>query len=1077
MRKIGSFLMMLMLSSVLAFAQTRTVTGVVRDDKGDPVPYATVTEAGTRNAVQADANGNFSIKVGDNARLAISATGFTAQTISVNGNTATIALARSEGQMQEVVVTALGQRRTRNQVPYAAQQVGGDEVSKTRTSNFTNALSGKVAGLEIRQGNTLGGSTNVVIRGNKSISGNNQALFVIDGVPVDNTTARSISATTGASTQARGGGGYDYGNAAADINPDDIESITVLKGAASTALYGSRGGNGVILITTKKGRGRGLGITVNSGVTIGKYDKSTFAKYQKEYGAGYYGGLQDPSGYFGYRDVNGDGTPDLVVPTQLDASHGARFDPNLMVYHWDSFDPSSPNFGKARPWVAAANDPSSIFQTAVSSNQSVLFDGGSEKGFFKLGYTRTDDKGIMPNSKITKNLVNFGGSYNVTSKLTAGINLNYSNIAGRGRYGTGYEDRNMMTTFRQWWQTNVDVQEQKDAYFRNRQNITWNWRGYGTGLTPQYADNPYWALYENYGTDGRNRFIGNTSLNYKPTEWLSILGRISTDFYSELQEERFAVGSHSAASYKRTNHNFRESNYDLMFNFDRDLSSDINVKALLGTNVRDGRDEYIVAQTNGGLVVPRLYSLSNTKNAVTPPYERDEREQVWGNYAGATFTWRDMVTLDATIRNDQSSTLPKGENSYWYPSVSGGFTFSKLLPSATWLSYGKLRANYAQVGNDATPYSVRDVYTVSTGFGSNPVFTVPGTAANLELVPERTSSYEFGVEASFLKNRVGFDVTYYNAKTFDQIFPVPVSTSTGYNSKWLNAGNVRNKGVELSAFGTPVQTRDFSWTANVNWTRNRSKVEELAPGITNVNLGGFVGGVSLNAPLGQPFGILRSTDFVYHENGQPIVGADGYYLITPTSNNNIGDINPDWVGGINNTLRYKNASLSFLVDMRKGGDVYSLDMSYGLSSGLYPETAGLNDLGNPKRNELADGGGVILPGVTEDGKPNTTRISARYSGDAYGYDHMPDKGFVYDASYVKLREVVFSYSLPKSLVSRLRVFQGIDLSVVGRNLWIIHKNLPYADPEENTGAGNFQGYQVGAYPTTKTLGFNIKLRF
>jgi len=1070
--------MMLMLSSVLAFAQTRTVTGVVRDDKGDPVPYATVTEAGTRNAVQADANGNFSIKVGDNARLAVSATGFTAQTISVDGNTATVSLARAEGQMQEVVVTALGQRRTRNQVPYAAQQVAGDEVSKTRTSNFTNALSGKVAGLEIRQGNTLGGSTNVVIRGNKSISGNNQALFVIDGVPVDNTTARSINPATGASTQSRGGGGYDYGNAAADINPDDIESITVLKGAASTALYGSRGGNGVILITTKKGRGRGLGITVNSGVTIGKYDKSTFAKYQKEYGAGYYGGLQDPTGYFGYRDVNGDGVPDLVVPTQLDASHGARFDPNLMVYHWDAFDPSSPNFGKPRPWVAAANDPSSIFQTAVSSNQSVLIDGGSEKGFFKLGYTRTDDKGIMPNSKISKNLVNFGGSYNIIPKLTAGITLNYSNIAGRGRYGTGYEDRNMMTTFRQWWQTNVDVQEQREAYFRNRQNITWNWRGYGTNLTPQYADNPYWGLYENFGTDGRNRIIGNTSLNYKPTEWLSILGRISADVYSELQEERFAVGSHSAASYRRTNHNFRENNYDLMFNFDRNLSSDINLKAILGTNVRDGRDEYVVAETNGGLVVPNIYSLSNTKNPVNAPYERDEWEQVWGNYGGVTFTWRDMVTVDATLRNDQSSTLPKGDHSYWYPSLSTGFTFSKLLPAATWLSFGKLRANYAQVGNDATPYSVRDVYLFEPGYGNNPVMTVPGTAANLELKPERTSSYEFGVEASFLRNRAGFDVTYYNAKTFDQIFQVPVSTATGYNSRWLNAGNVRNKGLELSVYGTPVQGKNFSWNVNVNWTRNRSKVEELAEGVTNVALGRFIGGVSLNAPLGQPFGILRSTDFVYHpDNGQPIVGADGHYLVTSTSNNNIGDINPDWVGGINNTLRYKNASLSFLVDVRKGGDVYSLDMSYGLSSGLYPETAGLNDLGNPKRAPLSEGGGVILPGVTADGKPNTTRISAQYSGDAYGYDFMPDKGFVYDASYVKLREMVLSYSLPKSFVNRLRTFQGIDLSLVGRNLWIIHKNLPYADPEENTGAGTMQGFQVGAYPTTKTLGFNIKLRF
>ena len=1076
MRKIASLFTMLMLCSVLAFAQTRTVSGVVRDDKGGPIPFATVTEAGTKNAVQADASGTFSIKVGENARLAVSATGFAAQTISVSGSNATVTLVRGEGQLQEVVVTAMGQRRTRNQVPYAAQQVGGEDVSKTRTSNFVQNLSGKVAGLEIRQANTLGGSTNVVMRGVKTISSNNQALFVIDGVPVDNTTAKSLSASGSNANQSTGRGGYDYGSASADLNPDDIESITVLKGAASTALYGSRGGNGVILITTKKGRNRGVGVTVNSGVTVGKYDKSTFPKFQKEYGAGYYGTYQDPTGFFGYRDVNGDGIKDLVAPTQDDASYGARFDPNLMVYQWDAFDPTSPNYGKARPWVAGADDPGYIFQNSVASNQSVMIDGGSDKGFFKLGYTRNDERGIMPNSKITKNIVTFGANYNVIPKLTAGINLNYSKIDGKGRYGTGYEDRNLMTNFRQWWQVNVDVKEQKDAYFRSKQNATWNWRSYGANRTPSFWDNPYWNLYENYETDGRNRVIGNVNLNYKATEWLSVLGRVSTDVYSELQEERFAVGSHSVASYKRTNHNFQETNYDLMFNADKDLSSDINLKALLGTNVRDSRDQYIVAQTNGGLVVPQIYALSNTKNGINAPYESDVRKQVWGNFAGATFTWRDMVTLDATVRNDQSSTLPDGNNSYWYPSVSGGFTFSKLLPTATWLSYGKVRANYAQVGNDAAAYSLKDVYAVANGFSGNPVFYVPSQAANAELKPERTSSYEFGLEASFLKNRLGFDVSYYNAKTFDQIFGVPVSRATGYDSRFLNAGNVRNKGVELTAFGTPVQTKDFSWNVNVNWTRNRNKVEELTGDIKNISLGTYAGGASLNAPLGKPFGIIRSTDFVY-TNGQKTVGPDGLYLITPTSNNDIGDINPDWTGGINNTLRYKNASLSFLVDVRKGGDVLSVDMSYGLSSGLYAETAGLNDLGNPKRNPLSEGGGIILPGVTEDGKPNTKRIPAQFSGEAYGYDYQPDKAFLYDASYVKLREVVLNYSLPKSFVNRLRVFQGVDLSLVGRNLWIIHKNLPYADPEETQSAGNYQGFQVGAYPSTRTLGFNIKLRF
>lgn len=1050
--------------TISAWAQQRIITGRIIDNNGAAVAFATVTETGTANAVQADANGNFSIKVPENARLNVSATGYNAQTLSaVEGSS--IVLIRGEGQLQEVVVTALGQRRTRNQVPYAAQQVSGEEVSKSRTSNFLQNLSGKVSGVEFRQGNSLGASTNVVIRGAKSISGSNQALFVVDGVVIDNTNAKSGGQNTGR-------GGYDYGSAASDINPDDIESITVLKGAASTALYGSRGGNGVILITTKKGS-RGLGVTVNSGVTVGKYDKSTFLKYQQEYGGGYGRYYEDPTGFFLYRDIDGDGVDDLVMPTSEDASYGGKLDGRI-VYQWDAFDPTSPNFGKARPWLPAANQPGSIFQTAVSSNQSININGGSESGSFKLGYTRTDDKGIMPNSKITKNLVNFGGTYNMTSKLTAGANINFSGIDGKGRFGSGYDDKNLMTNYRQWWQVNVDIKEQKEAYDRQKKNVTWNWAD-PTDLVPIYWDNPYFTRFENFETDSRSRYFGNVNLNYKPLEWLNVLGRVSHDTYDEIQEERQAVGSVTTSSYTRINRNVRETNYDLLLNMDRDLSTDLNFKALLGTNVRKERRQLIAATTNGGLVANRIYALSNSKNAINAPQEADVRREVWGNFAGATLSFRDMLTLDATIRNDQSSTLPKGDNSYWYPSVSLGYVFSKMIPSASWLSYGKLRANYAQVGNDAAPYSLVDAYDVLSPFGSTSQASVNGAAANSTLRPERTKSYEFGIEASFLKNRLGFDLTYYDAKTFDQIFPVPVSTSTGYNARFLNAGNVRNKGIELSVNGTPVQSKDFSWTVNLNWTRNRNKVEELYPGIDVITLGTFQGGVSINAALGEPYGTIRGKNFVY-TNGQKTVGATGRYMQTVESNINIGNVNPDWIGGINNTLRYKNVSLGWLIDVRQGGDLFSLDLYYGLATGLYPETAGLNDLGNPSRDLVSAGGGVIMPGVDKDGKPNEVRVNNTEFG-TYGYRFNPASGFIYDASYVKLREAILTFSLPKAFVDRTRAFKGIDLSLIGRNLWIIHKNLPYADPEENLGSGNLQGYQSGAYPTTRTLAFNVKFRF
>ena len=1071
MRKLASLLAVLMLFSALAYSQnSRTITGQVKDSKGDPVPFANITIKGTHTGVASDVNGNFKIDIKDGESLLITSASFAEQEVKVGTSSTIMVTLQSQGNLQEVVVTALGIRRTRNSVPYAAQQVSGDDVSKSRTSNFIQNLSGRVSGLELRQSNTLGGSTNVVIRGVKSINGNNQALFVVDGVPIDNTNAKSAS-------QATGRGGYDYGSAAADINPDDIESVTVLKGAAATALYGSQGGNGVIMITTKKGA-RGLGITINSGVTVGKYDKSTFAKYQQEYGGGYGAYYEDPTGFFLYRDIDGDGVKDLVMTTSEDASYGGKLDGRL-VYQWDAFDPLSPFFGKPRPWLPAANGPGSFFQTSVSSNQSIAVAGSSDMGSFKLGYTRNDDKGILPNSKITKNLINFGTTYNLTSKLTAGASINFSSIEGKGRYGTGYDDKNMMTNFRQWWQTNVDLKEQKEAYFRRYQNVTWNWAD-PTDLTPIYWDNVYFSRYENYETDSRTRYFGNVNVNYKALSWLNILGRVSNDTYDELEEERQAVGSVTTSSYTRINRTVTGTNYDLLLNMDKEITNDITLKGLLGTNVRKERRQLINASTNGGLVASRIYSLSNSLNPINAPQEIDQRREVWGNFGGVTFSWRDMVTLDGTVRNDRSSTLPKGNNSYWYPSASLGWTFSKLLTSTTWLTYGKFRANYAQVGNDAAPYSLVDAYDIGNPFGSNSTASVNGTAANPNLRPERTKSYEFGLEMAFLKNRAGFDISYYNAKTFDQIFAVPISTATGYNSKFLNAGNIRNKGIELSAFGTPVQIKNFSWNINVNWTRNRNKVEELTSGVDVIVLGTFQGGVSINAALGEPYGIIRGNDYVYTNDGkgqpQRTVGANGRYLLTVESNKNIGNSNPDWIGGVNNTLKYKDFSLSWLIDVRQGGQLFSLDLYYGLATGLYPETAGLNDLGKPSRDPVASGGGIIYQGVKLDGSPNNIRVSNTNYG-SYGYARNPAAGFIYDASYVKLREVILAYSLPKTLVGRLNPFKGIELSLIGRNLWIIHKNLPYADPEENISSGNLQGYQSGAYPAVRTVAFNVKFRF
>jgi len=1070
-------LCLLLVATTQLFAQNHTVTGkVTAKEDGLPLPGVSVSIKGTTNGTQTSVDGKYSLNVPDGAQLSFSFLGYTQQTLTVNGNTLNVVLVANSQQLGEVVVTgALGLTRTRNQQSYAAQQVNGDEVSKQRSNNFINGLSGKVSGLEIRQNNALGGSTNVVLRGYKSITGNNQALFVIDGVPIGNTN-------TNGSDQQQGGGGYDYGSPASDINPDDIENVTILKGAGATALYGSRGSNGVILITTKKAK-KGLGITINSTVSVGSIDKSTFPQYQKQYGAGY-GGTFYPANIFGNPNA-------LVVQTDADASNGPAFNPGLNVYQWDAFDPTSPNYGKATPWVAAKNDPTTFFVKPVSTNNSIMITNGGDNGTFKLGYTKSIENGVIPNSKLDKNLVDFAATYNITPKLTVGASINFYNTNGTGRGGTGYDNgngdnRNVMTSFRQWWENNVDVQEQKAAYERTKSNVSWNMSDPIGGTTfPAYWNNPYWVVDHNYETDTRNRYLGNINLNYKVTSWLNISGKASLDTYSELDEERYDVGSIGVPYYSRYNHNYSETNFDLLANVNKNISKDFNLKALLGTNIRKNDENSILASTNGGLIIPGLYALSNTLNAPLSPTEADMRSEVNGIFAGATLTWKNMLTLDGTIRRDQSSTLPSANNKYYYPSVSGGFIFSELLKQYTWLSYGKIRASFAKVGSDAPIYSVNDTYTIVPPFGANPQAILNTTKNNLDLKPEQTKSKEVGLELAFFNNRLGFDASYYVTDTYDEILPVNISGATGYSREFLNAGSVQNKGFELSLNGSPIRTTNFNWKINVNFSRNRNEVTSLYKDATgqeaqNLQLGSFQNGETLNAPLHGSLGTIRGTDYIY-TNGQPTVGPDGQYLITATSNNNIGNTNPDWTGGINNSFTYKHFNLSFLIDIRHGGSVFSNDLAYGLADGIYPLTAYTNDLGNPVRSPVTDdskSGGFIRPGVTADGKPNTVRVpGGPYGSFGDGTGIIPLKAFVYDASYIKLREAIIGYTLPDGALGKLGPVKEVTFQLIGRNLWIIHKNLPYADPEEGLSSGNLQGIQEGAYPTVRTISFNLKLRF
>ncbi|MEI7500965.1 MAG: SusC/RagA family TonB-linked outer membrane protein [Bacteroidota bacterium] len=1127
MRKFTIFLaLMLFIGLQVANAQ-RTITGTVTgSDDGSGIPGATVLVKGTAVGAITDVDGKFTLNVPkDKDVILVSYVGMVTQEIKLGtDNVVNVVLQAGVLELEGVVVTALGIPREKKSLGYATQEVKGDQLNISKTDNFVNSLSGRVAGVQVKTTTNMGGSTNVLLRGSKSLTGNNQALFVIDGVPVSNDNTNSVG-------QQQAGTGYDYGNAASDINPEDIESINVLKGSAATALYGSRAANGVIMITTKKGvkavgeQRKGVGVTFNTSATMGFVDKSTFIDYQKDYGGGY-GNYYDGPGNFWYmRYINADGTitvdPKDPLTSKLtqwsvtseDASYGAKFDPNLMVYQGDAVDPQSPNFLKATPWVAAANGPITFFQKPTTFVNTLAIDNAFRGGNYRLSYTNFTQNGLLPNSKLVKNSVALNGTWNVSDRLTVSGYGNYSLNQATGRNSTGYND-NIMGSFRQWYQVNVDIKQQKELYDLTKRNLTWNYAD-PSNATPIYWDNPYWTRNQNYETDQRSRFIGNMAVTYKIADWLNIFGRFSVDTYTELQEERRAVGSvpgtfgigtgadgsagrsDQGSGYMRRDINFSEFNYDVMANFNKDLSKSFNLKAVLGMNIRKTNYSRLISSTNGGLSVAELYSLQNSAGPLPLSKELASSVRVNGIYLSASLGFKNYLYLDATIRRDQSSTLPADNNSYFYPSVAGSFIFSNIMPSAKWLSFGKLRLNYAMVGNSPGFDQLVDNYLVLSPF-NNLTTAVPTTQKNPELKPENTKSIEGGLEMYFLGRRLGFDLALYKTNTINQILPLPVTTSTGYNVKIINAGEIQNQGVELALNAVPVKTKNFRWDLTLNWSMNRNKVVSLLEGVNNLRLGSFQGGVTINAMVGQPYGVIYGTDYVYAEDGQKAVNAaNGAYLRTATSDKVIGNVNPDWQGGLLNTLTYKNWSLGFLIDAQYGGDVFSLDMYYGLATGLPKETSYTNDLGNPVRDPVkwvdpadktkgyaSNSGGFINPGVigtvvnghlVTDGKANTTRLAASTYG-AFGYSRLPNAAFVYDASYIKLRQVSLSYSLPSAILKKTFI-TGVTLTAVASNLWIIFKNMPYADPESGLGSGNLQGYSTGPLPSTRDFSLNLKLTF
>ncbi len=982
--------------------------------------------------------------------------------------------------IEGVVVTALGIKREAKSLGYATQSVKADDITKTPTANFTSNLSGKVAGLSIKNSGNIGGSVDVTLRGYRSMSGGNSVLFVVDGSPLINNFT-NIN-TSGLS--------IDTGNTISDINSEDIAEINVLKGAAATALYGSRAANGAIIITTKKGKkSNKLDIDFSSSISYSKVNKKTLPEYQTMYGQGY-GPLYGPNENSYFEVYNGQ----PQTPTYEDASYGAPYDPNLMVWQYTAFIPGSKDYGKQTPWMMAKNGPDKLFEDAFSYNNTISVGKANDVSSFRLSYQNVQGNDILPNSRLDKNSITGNASYKIADNLTASLYATYVNQETTGKNPTGYHG--IMGNFRQWWATNIDLYDQRDLYFLNRRNNSWNMQG-PDNTAPLYWDNPYFRLYENYITDQRQRFAGNFSVSYDITNKINLMGRVSHDGYTYMVDERRAVGSlpdgmslgpavgNQPSGYAVMNQRRNEENYDFIATYKDKFNDNISLNALIGTNI-NVQTVYSNAQgTQGGLYIPGVYSVTNSVTAANAPLVLDTEKRIFGVFANASLGFYDTYFVEGSIRRDVSTALPEHNNTYYYPSASLSAVISnwEFLKGGV-LYFGKIRASYAEVGNDTAANQLINTYGVTTAFGT-PTYIYNTTAKNPDLKPEKSQAVEVGVNLQFFKNRIGIDAGWFKTDTKDQILALPVSLATGNTAKWQNVGNMRSEGFEVALNLVPIKTQDFTWGLDLNWSNPRSKVTELASGVENITIGSYQGGVTINASLGDDYGTIKGSDFVYDPNGNKVISGSGSskgkYLTTNT-NSVIGNMQADWFGSITNRLSYKDLSLSFQIDVRQGGDLFSLDQYYGQSSGLYPDTVFLNDLGNPVRNSLANGGGIILPGVVNTGTAanpiytaNTTRIDAEQTN-AFGYLAYPASQFIYDASYVKLREVALTYSLPKKFLASTFV-QGASFSLVGNNLWIIKKHVPFADPESGLSAGNAQGYQTSVLPTTRTISLNIRLNF
>ncbi|WP_242015628.1 SusC/RagA family TonB-linked outer membrane protein [Robertkochia marina] len=1028
-----------------AAAQSQAITGtVVSEGDGVPLPGVTVSLKGSASGTSTDFNGNYTIEAGRDAVLVFSYVGFTTREIPVEGQSViNVSLQEDTQQLDEVVVTALGVSREKKALGYAVSELQNEDLTTAKEPNVVNSLSGKVAGVVVTQ-STSGpaGGARVVIRGNNSITGNNQPLYVVDGIPIDNS---GFGSAAGANTSEFSRA--DYGTGISDINPEDIETMTILKGPNAAALYGSRASNGVILITTKKGTaGRGIGVTINSSATVDT--PLLLPEFQNQYGRGSQGNFpQIPAGGTFEEQVNA---------VKSNSSWGPAFDGSSQFYYT----------GEDRPYEAQPDNVEDFFRTGTTFINAVTLTGGNQDSNVLFSYTHTDANSILPNSEVVRHNFNLRGFTKLSEKFTLDSKVTYFEQDAQNRATQGTEG---VLAYVYTMPRNVvlnDVKRFQDLENPVNPAAPYNVISWGT------SGNPYWILENDINQDTRKRITGFAKIDYQFTDWLSAFARIGTDMVKQdiFTANQFGHHFNQEGALFINENTVGETNADFLITANKNITEKLNLNASFGGN-HSYRTYKGIGINGRGFKIPTRITVSNLQDPMQS-YVPLQEKKVNSLYGAASFAWDNFLYLDLTGRNDWSSTLSEDNRSYFYPSASFSFIPSTAFDfQGTAIDFLKLRASWAQVGNDTGVYQLTETFNLAAnGYLGLTQISRPDVRANENLRPEEVTSIEFGVEFRMFENRLFLDASYYDIRSRDLIFDVPVPQSTGYSFFRENVGELTNKGFELLMGGTPVRTEDFSWEISANIAKNENKLTELIEDLDNFSFtGNNAGTVKVQATVGGGFGEIWGTDYKRVQDG-PNAGA----LILDNAGRpqgsdelvKLGNYQPDMIGGITNSFDYRNFGFRFLVDYRIGGEVFS-----GTDAAL--DASGVSERTLQYRED-----GVVLDGFVDDGAgnltPNATSITAQqYWGSVSGIA----SNYVYSQTNVRLREVALTYNFPAKMLERT-FLSGASVSLTGRNLFFIYKEMDNFDPESSFSTSNFaQGVLYNNLPTTRSVGMNVNLKF